>query len=625
MTLSEVDIYKKTYLQAKTPTCILSPEGTILQVNPAHTKLFYGIKCLSLGDSFASALNNDQLPVLLGRIHKDQHFNQEAELTREDGKLLRVDISASGIRDKNEKIAAIIVVSRDQTTHRERDNQLQHFRTMVDQSNDAFFIIDATTSRIRDVNLRACERWGYSYDEILQLRVIDLNHTYQGIDGWRQRVGDMQKNQSSFFETTHTTKEGKTFPVEISHQYIKDEENDYIIAVVRDISERKKLEHQLRQAQKMESLGTLAGGIAHDFNNILSAILGYAQLAQFHIPQDSKALDSLQQVIIGGQRATELVKQIMAFSRKTDHLMAPIEIQKIIAEALRLLRPAIPTTIEIRQDIDQNCPPILADGTQIHQILMNLCTNAYHAMREQKTGMLEISLNRIDIQPETAIPPFEPLAGGYLQLLVSDTGTGIDKATLEKIFEPYFTTKKTGEGTGLGLAVAHGIIRDFGGYISVDSELGKGTCFKIYLPIPAGHPQIRQDVSTPIVVPVATERLLVVDDEKPIADLIKAMLERYGYQVTTTTESPEALRVFKQNPTLFDMVITDYAMPQINGIDLAAELLKIRADLPILLCTGVNDTGKNAKAQQVGIKICMTKPFQAEQLALTVRKILDRA
>lgn len=623
MSLSEENLYKSIYLQAKNPICVLSPEGMILHTNPAHEKLFASTPC-QVGQSLSACINEEQLAMLLDKINQDLSFYQEAELTIPDGKTLHADISASGIRDESGAIAAIIVISRDQTSRRKKDIQLRRFRTMVDQSNDAFLVIDATTSQILDVNLKACERWGYSYDEMLQLGVIDLNPTYQCLEGWQKQVGRIKRDRYSIFETIHKMSNGKTFPVETSYCYIKDEENDYIIAVLRDISERKKLEGQLRQAQKMESLGTLAGGIAHDFNNILSAILGYAQLAQLHIPQNSKAMDALKQVTIGGQRAVELVRQILTFSHKTESMRKPVEIQKIIVEALKLLQPTIPTSIEISQVVDPSCPPILADGTQLHQVIMNLCTNALHAMHEQETGQLEISLHKIDIQADPAISQLEPPAGEYLQLLISDTGIGMDKATQEKIFEPYFTTKKTGEGTGLGLAVAHGIIRGFGGYISVYSEPGKGTCFKIYLPIPPDQLQNRRKKATPGDMPKGAEHLLVVDDEKPIANLIKAMLESYGYQVTLSTESPEALQLFKQNPTRFDMVVTDYSMPLLNGIDLAAELLKVRADLPILLCTGFNNPASNAKALQVGIKGCIAKPFQPAQLVLQVKNLLDK-
>lgn len=749
MILSEVDLYKNLYLQGKTPTCVLSPEGKILLANPAHEKLFAANKCLLVGHSFSGCIGADQWPTLLDKIHKGEHFHQDLELTKPDGKKSHVDISASGVEGESGEILAIIIISRDHTQRRESDNQLIRFHNMLDQSNDAFLIIDVETGQIIDVNKRACNHYGYNQEEMLQLSIVNINSGYQGIDKWRQRVDSIQKNQDTLFETTHITKSRKIFPVEVSHRYVEDDNKDYIIAIARDISERKaaeekerqaqrewsrtfdsstdiitiqnlkheitqsnqaaavafglnkdecigkycyelfsgneepcsdcpiteevsdnfkpyteefyhkrldktfsltvspimddtgqttgishfakditqqkKLEGQLRQAQKMESLGTLAGGIAHDFNNILSAIIGYTQLAMLHTPQDSKALDSLKQVTTGGQRAVDLVKQILTFSRKTENRMAPIEVQRIITETLKLLRPSLPMTIEIRQNIDQNCPPVLADAVQVHQVIMNLCTNAYHAMSDQNTGTLEISLTKIDIQPEMTAPLFNLQAGEYLLLQVSDTGIGMGSATLEKIFEPYFTTKKTGEGTGLGLAVAHGIIKDFGGHISVYSELDEGTCFNIYLPVPAGQTQTIQEPSTPIEAPLGTERLLIIDDEKPIADLLKVTLESYGYQVTKTTESPEALRIFKQAPELFDMVITDYAMPQMNGIDLAEELLKVRKDLPILLCTGFNDTNNNSKALQIGIKTCMNKPIQSDQLALAVRKFLDKA
>jgi len=623
MAVVEVDLYKNIYLQAKNPICVLSSEGKILQVNPAHENLFSPANCLLVGDSFSGCINTDQLSTMLDAINNGEEFHCQAEFTKLNGKILHVDISASGIRSNTGKISAIIVISRDQTQRRASDNQLMRFHSMVNQSNDAFFIIDANSGQILDANLKASKRWGYTREEILQLTVVDLNPTYKKIDDWRQRIGHLQKNMTSIFETVHRAASGETFPVEISDQYVKNEEGDYIIAVIRDISERKAAEEKLRQAQRMESLGTLAGGIAHDFNNILSSIMGYAQLTQSHIPQNSEAMDSLAQIIIGGQRAAELVKQISTLGRKTEYNMASVEVQKIITETLKLLRPSLPTTIEIISDIDQDCPPIFADAVQIHQVIMNLCTNAYHAMRKQKSGVLEISLKRLDVQADKVIPQLNLQSGDYLQLQISDNGLGMDKTTLEKIFEPYFTTKKIGEGTGLGLAVAHGIIQDFGGYISVYSEPGKGSCFKVYLPLPNSLP-VAEEKRTSAKSPMGTERLLVVDDEEALSNLIKAMLERYGYQVTNTIASPEALQLFKQTPELFDLVITDYAMPNMDGIDLATELLRVRPELPVLLCTGFNDKEKTEQALQAGIKACINKPMQAEELALMVRQTLDQ-
>jgi PAS domain S-box-containing protein len=744
--LAEVDLYKNIYLQAKNPICVLSSEGEILQVNPAHENLFSSTNCLLVGDSFSNCISTDQFSTMLDTINNSEEFHCQTELTTLHGKILPVDISASGIRDDTGEVSAIIVISRDQTQRRASDNQLMRFHSMVNQSNDAFFIIDAKTGRILDVNLKASKRWGYTREEMLQRSVVDLNPTYAGIDDWLQRIGRLQNNVTSIFETIHRTASGETFPVEISRQYVKSEDGDYIISVVRDISERKvaeaqkrkaqqewertfnsisdiitiqnlddkiiqcnqatqdtfnlekeeclgkhcyelfsgtnepcsgcplhqvkeqltsyteevfhhrlgksfsitvspildddgeitgiahfakditekkKLEGQLRQAQKMESLGTLAGGIAHDFNNILSSIMGYAQLTQLKIPQHSEAMDSLSQITIGAKRAAELVKQILTFSRKTEYHMASVEVQEIISEALKLLRPSLPTTIEVVSSIDQSCPPVFADAGQIHQVLMNLCTNAYHAMREQKRGVLEISLKKVEDQEQKGISLLNLQSVEYLLLQISDNGTGMDKKTLEKIFEPYFTTKKMDEGTGLGLAVVHGIVQDFGGHISVHSEPGKGSHFNVYLPLSNSLPMTEEKkiAASP---PMGTERLLVVDDEESISNLMKSMLERYGYSVTNTSASSEALQLFKEAPELFDLVVTDYAMPNLDGVDLATELLKVRPELPIVLCTGFNDDAKVQKALQTGIKACIHKPVQAEELALTVRHTLDR-
>ena len=492
MMLAELDLYKNIYLQAKNPICILSPEGEILQVNPAHENLFSPTNCLLVGDSFSSCINTDQVSTMLETISNGEEFHCQTELSTLNGKILHVDISASGIKSDAGEILAIIVISRDQTQRRASDNQLMRFHNMVNQSNDAFFIINAKTGQILDVNLKASKRWGYTREEMLQLSIVDLNPNYAGIDDWLQRIDHLENNVTSIFETVHTTARGETFPVEISDQYVKNEEGDYIIAVIRDISERKAAEEQLRQAQKMESLGTLAGGIAHDFNNILSSILGYAQLTQLKVPQNSEAMDSLSQVIIGAQRAAELVKQILTFSRKTEYHMASVAVQDIISEALKLLRPSIPTTIKIVSSVDQNCPPVFADAGQIHQVLMNLCTNAYHAMREQKKGELEILLKKVDVQEQKKIPLLNLQSVEYLLLQISDNGTGMDKQTLEKIFEPYFTTKKMGEGTGLGLAVVHGIVQNFGGHILVHSEPGKGAHFKVYLPLSNSLPRAEE-------------------------------------------------------------------------------------------------------------------------------------
>jgi PAS domain S-box-containing protein len=385
--------------------------------------------------------------------------------------------------------------------------------------------------------------------------------------------------------------------------------------------ERKEIEKQLRQAQKMESVGTLAGGIAHDFNNILSGVLGYADMVREELVPGSKSLQLQQEVIKAGLRAKELVKQILTFSRQAEHDFKPLQLHLIVKEALKLLRASIPTTIEIRQDIHTCSGTVLADPTQIHQVLLNLCTNAYYAMRE-KGGVLKVSLQEILIGPEDQLAALELQPGRYLQLSVSDTGVGIRPEDMEKIFEPYFTTKPVNEGTGLGLSVVHGIVKSHKGYITVNSEPGKGTVFNLYFPcIAAAEEAGATGAAEPL--PGGNEHILVVDDEVFIIKIEQFLLENLGYRITATTSSMEALRLFEQQPADFDLVITDMTMPQMTGVELARKFLAIRPDIPIILCTGFNELINEKTAKEIGIREFALKPVSKKEMAEMVRRALD--
>ncbi|MEW6521714.1 MAG: response regulator [Thermodesulfobacteriota bacterium] len=384
--------------------------------------------------------------------------------------------------------------------------------------------------------------------------------------------------------------------------------------------ERREIEAQLRQAQKMESVGTLAGGIAHDFNNILTAVLGYADMVREELIPGSRTLMLQQEVINAGLRAKELVKQILTFSRQTEHDFKPLQLHLIIKETLQLLRASIPTTIEIRQDIHTCCGAVLADPTQIHQVMLNLCTNASYAM-QGKGGVLKVSLQEIQIGPEDQLATLELQPGRYVQLAVSDTGAGIRPEDMEKIFEPYFTTKPANEGTGLGLSVVHGIVKSHKGRITVFSEPGKGTVFNLYFPcIPVLDEKGEAAVAEPL--PGGNEHILVVDDEEFVIKIVRFILENLGYRITATTSSLEALRLFEQQPADFDLVITDMTMPQLTGADLASKLLAIRADMPIILCTGFNELINEETARDIGIRVFALKPVSKKDLAEMVRSAL---
>lgn len=393
-----------------------------------------------------------------------------------------------------------------------------------------------------------------------------------------------------------------------------------VVSVVEDITERISMEAQLRQAQKMESLGTLAGGIAHDFNNILSAIIGYTELALGQSTDDPSLKGYLRAVYQAGVRATDLVRQILTFSRRGEAELRPLRIDLILKEALKLLRSTLPSTIDIVQKIPTDLGLILADATQIHQIIMNLCTNAAHAMAS-KGGELTVSLSQESLDTDFFRRAIDLKSGLYLRLSVSDTGCGMTPEIMAAIFDPYFTTKDLGEGTGLGLAVVHGIIKDCGGDIRVQSEVGRGSRFDLYFPIVEA--QARADGKDEEVVPLGgTERILSVDDEPPILKVNAKILGSLGYQVTSVGDSQQALSLFQADPTAFDLILTDMTMPKLTGDQLAEAILSIRPDIPIILCTGYSNDLDEEKVQAMGIRALVMKPVGRQKLAGEVRRIL---
>jgi PAS domain S-box-containing protein len=421
-------------------------------------------------------------------------------------------------------------------------------------------------------------------------------------------------------ELTLISSAGKETTVEILTRPFELGERSVILGIARDVSERKRLETRLNQAQKMESIGTLAGGIAHDFNNILFPILGHTEMLLHDVTDDSSFRTSLESIYSAAGRAKELVKQILTFSRQESSELRLMKMQPVIKEALKLIRSSIPTTIEIKQDIRKECGMIKADPTQIHQVVMNLTTNAYHAM-EETGGELNVSLKEIELGQNDLINP-DMAPGSYAFLTIADTGVGMDKQLTERIFEPFFTTKEQGKGTGMGLSVVHGIVKSINGVIQVHSDAGKGTEFHIYLPVSMSVFE-RQETRLNGPLEGGTERVLLIDDEEGIIKMEKLALERLGYQVTSKISSIEALEVFKNCPNKFDLVITDMAMPKIPGDKLAVELIKIRPDIPILLCTGFSETMSEEKAASLGIMGFLLKPIVMKDFSQKIREVLD--
>lgn len=403
----------------------------------------------------------------------------------------------------------------------------------------------------------------------------------------------------------------------VTNEKLKQEITNHELAEKRG----KHLEVQLRQAQKMESIGTLAGGIAHDFNNILFPILGYAEMSMSSVPEDSVARKNLEEILKAANRAANLVKQILAFSRQKEQEHKPFKIQFVIKEALTLLRASIPKSIEFIENIDNDCGPVLGDSNQFHQIIINLCTNAFHAM-EETGGRLEVNLTDIDIGADEIRDELDMKPGRYARLAVSDTGCGMGTEVLERIFDPYFTTKAPGKGTGMGLPVVHGIVKAHGGAIKVYSKLGNGTTFHVYLPI-VDTVGMKTEVGSYEKKPMGKEKILLIDDEVQIVYMVQQMLERLGYHVTAQTSSIEALEVFRSRPEDFELVITDQTMPNMMGTDLAKELIEIRPDIPVILCTGFSETITEEKAKAMGIREYVMKPIVISRIANTIRKVLD--
>ena len=422
--------------------------------------------------------------------------------------------------------------------------------------------------------------------------------------------------------TQWVRKDGTTFDCVIRACSLepKDPSRGQLVAVT-DISESKHLEAQLQQAQKMEAIGTLAGGIAHDFNNILGAIIGYAELAKMKAPKESNVVADLNQVIKSGNRAADLVQQILTVSRRHKKERRPMQLKYIVKEVVKMLKATLPSTIEIKDVSGKDMGVINADPAQMHQVIMNLCTNAGHAMQEDG-GILEVGIGNVQPGTEDSGSVHLDLSpGDYLRLTVKDTGYGIPRHLMDKIFDPYFTTKDTGEGTGLGLSVAQGIVKAHGGTITVYSEPGNGTTFHVYLPLILMEDKKEKKPEGPL--PTGSERILFIDDEQALIEIGSQMLDQLGYDVVTKQSSLEALELFREEPDKFDLVITDMTMPHMTGDKLARELMKIRPEIPIILCTGHSKLVSEKKAKEMGIRAFVMKPLVMRNMAETVRKALD--
>lgn len=621
--------FRGVFDKSPIPIALISlPEGELVAVNAAAVTAF----------GFEGTVFAGRTTVELGLWKNPEDRERYVKLLQEKGSITGYDVTMKNLRgEEMEILLSGSIIQIDGKPHTltsllditGRKRAESRFRDLFEFSPDAIVIVDGKTE-ITAVNRRAQELLGYERNDLVGQQVETIvpedvrQELRQGITHYFTIPGPLLMGTGKG-SLQARTKQGRVFPVDISLSPLRSGEEVLVVATLRDTTDQRRaeaqqraLELQLRQAQKMDALGTLAGGIAHDFNNLLTVIIGNTELAA----RTKEPAENLAAIREAGLRSKELVAQILTFSRRTEVERVPTRLQTVVEEALKMLRSTIPVMVRIEQRIDPVCAPVLADPSQINQILMNLCTNAWHALPE-RDGVIDVRLEPVQVEaPLVAVnPDLKP--GWCVRLSVSDNGHGMDAETLERIYEPFFTTKPVGQGTGLGLAVVHGIVREHDGAILVRSELGRGTTFDLYFPALASL----EPVDPPSVAPIddgVGERILYVDDDKLVGEALTELLNIMGFRAIHKLMPRDALALFRERPEDFDLMITDRAMPGMEGGELAARVLQIRPDLPVLLLTGYADPSMEKELRQIGVLEVLAKPISAQKLGEAVRRALQQ-
>ncbi len=520
----------------------------------------------------------------------------------------------------------MISISRDLTKRMEMEREMRRLAVAVEQSTESIMITDVD-GVILYVNAAFETNSGYTSAEAV---------------GQHPDLLKSGKHEESFFdELWATISGGETWSGELINQ--KKDGDIYVeeaviypirdtagavanyVAISRDITQEREIEKHLRQQSKMNAIGELAGGVSHDFNNILTAILGYVALCMNSVDEESKVYGYLKEIVKAGDRATKLVRQILTFSRQEEQAFHSIELQPIIEDSLSMVQTTMKRNISLEKDIDSSCGSVHGDSTQLQQVMVNLCTNAAHALGKEDAGTLSVSLKQIEILDGKADERLVDLNPGfYACVSVADTGCGMPPEVMERVFEPYFTTKKKGEGTGFGLSIVHGIVRKHRGLITVASEEGKGTTFTVYLPLLMDTPEQRETAKKKAT-PEGHGRVLFVDDDETVLSMGREILESFGYGVVTATNGRRALQIFKNDPAAFDVLVTDYSMPETNGYDLIRSALELRADIPAILCSGYMEKVDGEDLSRLGHAAFLAKPLDWRELSRTIQGAINKS